>query len=112
MPRNMSFAMTTEQFKAKKKTVTRRVGWKNLKPGDVLMGCEKCQGIKKGGLVRLGLIRVVSVRVEELREITDADVEREGFPGKDRAWFCEFFEKHMGIASWEIKVNRIEFEYV
>lgn len=112
MPRNISFMLTTEQFLNKTKTVTRRLGWKNLKAGDVLMGCEKCQGIKPGGLVRLGLIRVVSVRSEELRSITDEDVEREGFPGKDRAWFCEFFQKHMGIADWGVKVNRIEFEYL
>ena len=109
---NISFMLTTKQFRDRSKTVTRRLGWKKLRAGDILMGCEKCQGIKKGGLVKLGLIRVVSVRLEPLRCITDEDVAREGFPGKDRAWFCEFFQKHMGITSWDIEVTRIEFEYI
>ena len=112
MPRNMSFALTTEQFKDRTKTVTRRLGWKFLNPGDVVMGCEKCQGIKKGELKRLGLIRVVSVRNEPLRAITFDDVAREGFPGKGPEWFCGMFERHMGIANWDVPVNRIEFEYI
>ena len=33
MPRNMSFAMTTKQAKAKTKDVTRRFGWWFLKEG-------------------------------------------------------------------------------
>jgi hypothetical protein len=40
--------MTTEQFRTGQKTVTLRLGWVNLKPGDVLMGVEKCQGLRKG----------------------------------------------------------------
>ena len=58
MPRNMSFALTTEQFLNRTKTVTRRKGWRFLKPGDVVMGCKKCMGLKPGEqLERLGLIR-------------------------------------------------------
>ncbi len=60
MPRNMSFSMTTAQFRARTKTVTRRLGWWNLKPGDVIMGVEKAMGLKKGEKVkRLGRIRIV-----------------------------------------------------
>ena len=48
MARNMSFALTTEQFKARTKTVTRRFGWWFLKPGDVVRGVEKAMGLKPG----------------------------------------------------------------
>jgi hypothetical protein len=113
MPRNISFMLTTEQFINKTKTVTRRLGWKFLKPGDVLMGCEQVQGIKKGELKRLGLIRVVSVRRELLGQITDSDVVKEGFPDMDNYSFVDFFIKeikpHKGPST---PVTRIEFEYI
>ena len=48
MPRNMSFALTTNQVKKKEKTVTRRCGWWFLKPGDVVNAVEKSMGLKKG----------------------------------------------------------------
>ena len=112
MPRNISFMLTTPQFKAQTKDVTRRLGWAFLKPGDVLMGCEKCQGLGKGGkITRLGLIRVVSVRFEELRRITAEDVVREGFPEMTRQEFIEFFCKHNKCLQTQI-VTRIEFEYL
>lgn len=103
--------MTIEQFQNRTKTVTRRIGWKFLKAGDVLMGCEKCQGIKKGELVRLGLIRVVDVRREVLNTITPADVVKEGFPGKSVLWFIQMFLNHMGGFP-DLEVTRIEFEYI
>lgn len=111
MPRNISFSLTTKQFRNRSKTVTRRIGWKHIKPGDVLMGCEKCQGIKKGELVRLGLIRVVSVRCEPLNVITPSDVVKEGFPDKNVSWFIGMFLKHTGGHS-DLEVTRIEFEYI
>ncbi len=46
--RNISFSLTERQFMDKSKTVTRRLGWKFLKPGDRLMGCRKCMGLKPG----------------------------------------------------------------
>jgi len=113
MPRNISFALTTEQFKNRSKDVTRRLGWKFLKVGDILMGCEKVQGIKKGELVRLGLIRVVDVRRERLNQITAEDVIREGFPEMNRGDFITMFIEEMkpdgGVLA---PVTRIEFEYL
>ena len=114
MPRNISFMLTVNQFKNRTKTVTRRLGWKFLKPGDILMGCEKCQGIKKGeSIKRLGKIRVVDVREEELRKITPEDVIKEGFPEMNRWQFVSFFIDEMkpklGVRQ---PVTRIEFEYV
>jgi hypothetical protein len=46
--RNISFSITRFQFCDRTKTVTRRLGWAKLKPGDVLMGVEKAMGLKKG----------------------------------------------------------------
>jgi len=48
MPRNMSFMLTTAQYCARTKDVTRRLGWANLKPGDMFNGVEKAMGLKKG----------------------------------------------------------------
>lgn len=49
--RNMSFMLTTAQIRDRSKTVTRRLGWWNLRVGDVVMACEKCQGLGKGGKI-------------------------------------------------------------
>ncbi len=111
MPRNMSFALTTEQFKNRTKTVTRRLGWKFLKTGDVLMGVEKCQGIKKGELVRLGLIEIISVRREPLGFITKNEVVLEGFPKMYTGDFVDMFCKHMKC-DITTEVTRIEFKYL
>ncbi len=63
--------MTTDPFRARSKTVTRRFGWWFLKPGDVVCGVEQSRGLKKGErVVRLGLIRIVSTRSEPLNAIT------------------------------------------
>lgn len=119
MPRNISFALTTEQIRNRTKTVTRRLGWKDLKPGTVLMACEKCQGIKKGELVRLGLIRVVSVRQESLLKLMrdesygQLEATREGFPHLNGEQFVAMFCDHMRpLFGCVTEVTRIEFEYV
>lgn len=118
--RNLSFALTTAQVRARAKTVTRRRGtwWHRvLRPGDLLCAVEKSQGIKRGGLVRLGTIRVVSVRTEGLdamlhdMEYGDAEAIREGFPEMVGAAFVQMFCRHMGGDRSQI-VTRIEFEYV
>ena len=112
MPRLMSFAMTTRQFRERTKTVTRRLGWWHLKPGEIVEGVEKAQGLKAGEKVkRLGKIRIVSVRAEPLNTITADDVVREGFPDRTPAQFVQMFTLHHGICPDRI-VNRIEFGYV
>jgi hypothetical protein len=110
--RNMSFALTTAQFLDGSKTVTRRLGWESLKPGDMVMACEKCMGLGRNGrLVRLGAIRVVSVRREPLRAITREDCAAEGFPGYSPKEFVDMFCDHMLCGS-DVEVTRIEFERV
>ncbi len=77
MPRNISFMHTQEQFRRQTKTITRRLGWRFLKPGDILNGCEKCQGLKRGEKIRvLGQIRVISVSEERLNCIGQGDCAR------------------------------------
>lgn len=108
----MSFAMTTEQFKNKTKTVTRRFGWYFLKPGDVVMGVEKAMGLKKGEKIKqLGLIQIMSVWQEPLYKITRKDVAKEGFPNWGPKEFIEMLVKHYNVGPGDM-VNRIEFKYL
>jgi len=117
--RNISFALTTAQIRARLKTVTRRIGWMDVRAGDKLMACEKCMGRKKGEpLVRLVVILVDSVRRERLRQMTDvprygrAEVIAEGFPDMTPAAFVKFFcASHKG-ATRETVVTRIRFRYL
>jgi len=41
MPRLMSVALTEQAVRERRKTVTRRLGWQFLKPGDRLTLCRK-----------------------------------------------------------------------
>lgn len=118
MPRLMSVQLTEQQVRDRTKTVTRRLGWwedksgrRILKSGDHLTLCRKVMGRKKGEpLERICDVQVVDVRREPLVRIDDEDVAREGFPGKDRAWFIDFFRAHMGKDT-QI-VTRIEWRYL
>lgn len=121
--RNISFMLTTEQVRAKTKTVTRRMGWDFLRAGDRLCAVEKGQGLGKGGKVnRICTIQVVSVRKERLdrmiedREYGIDETAREGFPEPhekaDPAVFVRFFcASHSGCKPDSL-VSRIEFCYV
>ncbi len=111
--RNISFALTEPQFLDGSKTVTRRLGWGRLRPGDLLIGVRKGMGLRPGEqVVRLGPIRVVSVRREPLGAITPADVRREGFPDLDPAGFVALFCRHMRGTTPATPVTRIEFARV
>jgi hypothetical protein len=108
----MSFILTTQQFKNKTKTVTRRFGWHFLRLGDIVCGVEKCMGFKKGEKIkRLGLIRIVSVCKVVLSEITQEDCAKEGFPDMIPAEFVQMLCNYSKCFPYD-SVNRIEFEYV
>jgi len=118
MPRNISFSLTTKQFRDRSKTVTRRLRWDNVKVGDILMGVEKAMGLKPGEkMVRLGPIRVTDARNEPLQLMIDdpdygkAEAAKEGFPEMSGAEFVEMFCKHMKVVP-SYAPKRIEFEYV
>ena len=119
---NISFSMTKKQFRERTKTVTRRRGWWNVKPGAILQGVEKGMGLKKGEkVVYLGPIRVVNARREPLRRMIDdteygfKEVAREGFGGDPRlGWpsvFVEFFAASHKCTI-DDDVMRIEYEYI
>ena len=113
MPRNMSFMLTTEQVRKRSKTVTRRLGWNFLNPGDIVNAVEQCRGLKKGEKVkRICRIRIKSIRWgEPLYQITKDECSKEGFPEMSPDEFIDMFIHYNKV--WAMcPVNRIEFEYV
>ncbi len=112
--RQISFALTTPQFIAGTKTVTRRNGWIKLKAGDRLMAVEKGMGLKRGEKVKkLGVIEVVSVKRETLKDIyhEHEGAKREGFPDWTEWAFIEFYCKVNKVLPGS-PVTRIEFKKV
>jgi len=108
----MSFAMTANQIRNRTKTVTRRFGWKFLKPGDLVCAVEKGMGLKKGEKVkRICTIRIISTRLEPLQAIDDDDLILEGFPSYTVTQFINMLASKNGVTRESI-VNRIEFEYI
>jgi hypothetical protein len=112
MARLMSVALTTDQVRRREKTVTRRIGWQMIKPGDQVTLCPKVRGRRSGEpLQRLVTVDIVSTRRERLDSITPADVVAEGFPGMTVAEFVKFFcETHNGVAP-DSEITRIEWTY-
>lgn len=110
--RNMSFSKTTQEIRTFKKDVTRRLGWANLRPGELFAAIVKGQGLKKGEHVeRLAVLRCVSNSAERLDAIQKADCRREGFPHLSPGEFVRMFCRLNKCRPEQI-VNRIEFEYV
>jgi hypothetical protein len=120
----MSVALTAQAVVERRKTVTRRLGWTFLKPGDRLTLCRKVQGRRRRDgtvepLVRLAEVEVLSVRRERLINITAPEVRKEGFGhwidelGRHgaRVKFLDFFcnAMHVGRATF---VTRIEWRYL
>lgn len=150
MPRLMSFAKTLRPMRDGSKDVTRRHGWGDLEPGDVVEAiewsprvgarwvcrwccwlggtgdsppgqepeaavavCPSCElhGLERREPERLGRLRIVSVRLERLGEITPDEVRREGFPGLGTAAFLRLFCAPKPIDPGRY-VTRVEFERV
>jgi len=115
--RNMSFSKTVKRIKDRSKTVTRRLGWSDLKPGELFWAIEKGQGLKRGEKVqRLALLRCVSneaepIEARRIRRHGPDEVRREGFPGMSVRQFVAFFCREMAVREGQM-VRRIEFEYV
>lgn len=108
----MSVSLTEDAVQARRKTVTRRLGWKQLEVGDRLTLCRKVMGRRKDEpLVRICDVEVVGVRREQLDDITAGDVLAEGFDDLDPIQFITFFCKHMRCDPWTL-VTRIEWRYL
>lgn len=119
--RRISFKLTQEQIRRRTKTVTRREGWEDAKPGEVLLGVDQVQGLKKGQKpVELAVIELISVRREPLDALLDravysedaaqADVAAEGFPMKTPDMFVRHFCGAMGVEP-SVLITRLEFKY-
>jgi hypothetical protein len=108
----MSVALTTDQVRARQKTVTRRAGWKILRPGDLVTLCPKVRGRRAGEpLERIVTVEVVSTSRERLDTITPQDVIAEGFPDMTPAQFVSFFTAtHRGLTPAS-EITRIEWRY-
>lgn len=106
--RRMAFSKTIPQMRAGVKTVTRRDGWENARPEEIVIAIEKGQGLKKGERqVVIRNILLVDVRRESLGAITEQDVLAEGFGDLTPAEFIEMFGKPADFV-----VTRIEFRHL
>ena len=115
---NMSFSMTTDPFRRKIKTVTRRDGWDNIKLGEIHHGIEKGQGLKRGEhVVVIHDFIPTSSRWEPLQYLLDdpeygkREVILEGFPNLTPAQFVDMLCKKNKCTPDKL-FNRIEFKYV
>lgn len=117
MSRLMSVSFTEGAVRARRKTVTRRLGWRFLQPGQHVTLCRKVMGRRAGEpLERIAEVEIVSVRREPLAAITAGDIIREGFATAagyraDRERFLSLFRDHMK-AGPETIVTRIEWRYL
>jgi len=111
--------LTTEQIRNRTKIVTRRLGWKKLKVGEVVRACKKCMGLKKGEQVEmLSLILIIDVRREPLSNMLiiprygKSECIKEGFPNLTPYEFVKFFCESHNNCSPDDYVTRIQFDYI
>jgi hypothetical protein len=115
--RLMSCTLATQQVRDRTKTVTRRLGWKNAKPGDLLCICEKVMGRQGKPLVRLAVVKVVKVSREPLNLMAlcenygRLESIKEGFLELDGYQFVKMFVVAMGCRDSE-EITRIEWRYL
>lgn len=114
----MAFSLTTRQMRDRSKTVTRRIGWHDLRPGDLVQAIVKGQGLKKGERVeKLGVIEIVANSRERLDRLFKgytygpAEMLKEGFSIMLTGDFVDMFCKANGCKPSTV-VNRIEFRHV
>lgn len=106
MSRRMSCSMTIDAVRARTKTVTRRhpLTWANLTYDDRLTLIEKGMGLPKGAKqVVLAQVEIVDVRLETLRNVTDAEVVAEGLWGRavdEGAQFVDYFVDYDQPVVW------------
>lgn len=108
--RRISFNMTVDAILSRRKTVTRRLGWRNLKAGERLLAVDR---LRSKDAMALGVIEVVDVRRETLSQIklNPLEVIREGFDAMSAWQFIEAFCAAMKCEP-STEVTRIEFRYV
>lgn len=112
----MACSLTTAAVVERRKTVTRRLGWRHLLVGEQLCLVRKAMGRRRPDgtvepLERLAVVTVESVLDVVLGMITPADVEREGFTGWTPEQFVAMFvASHKGAHEASV-VKRISWTY-
>jgi hypothetical protein len=111
--RLMSVSLTEQQVRERRKPVTRRLGWKDLRAGERLMLCLKVMGLRLGErIVRMTPVEVVSVWREPLSVIAAEDVAAEGFADWTPAELVEFLCSTHAGCNRDTEVTRIEWRYL
>lgn len=111
--RLMSFAATIPQILDGSKTVTRRLGWLDVVPGERFLAVERSRGVRREDRRELGVKEVVHASRVPLWPITRDEVAREGFPGMEPHEFTRLFRRLNGLpVGWNEDVTRIEFRPV
>lgn len=117
--RNMSHSLTTQAAIDMLKTVTRREGWWNLKPGECVQQVVKGMGLAKGEKVqKIHVVKVISATSERLFRLLDdeaygkAEVIAEGFPHYTPLEFVKMFCESRHSVTPQTMVNRIEYRYL
>jgi hypothetical protein len=117
--RYMAFSLTQPQMRARTKDVTRRLGWRDLKPEQLLCAIEKGQGLRKGeSVVPICSIQVADVRLEPLERMIDEPVygfeecRREGFPELSPQQFVAAFCRSHRRCRPSTEITRIEFVFL
>ncbi|WP_433603724.1 hypothetical protein ACQPXH_33230 (plasmid) [Nocardia sp. CA-135953] len=113
----MAVSLTEAQVRDRSKTVTRRMGWRNLSAGERLTLCRKVMGRRRADgrvepLVRIVDVEVLAVQRERLDAITPDEVVAEGFPEMTPEQFVDFFcGSHRGCTP-DSTVTRIQWRYL
>lgn len=111
--RLMSVSLTEQQVGERRKTVTRRLGWKDVRAGEQLLLFRKVLSLRLGEpIVRITRVEVVSVWREPLSVIAAEDVAVEGFPDWTRAELVEFLCRTHAGCNRDTQVTRIERRYL
>ena len=110
----MSFPDTAAEVRERLQTVTRRPGWRFLKPGDLILAIEPRTRARAR---ELAVLRIRRVRVEPLSRLDIAtyaedELPREGLPCWSKDHFVATFLRRHRLKSADVDVTRIEFEYV
>lgn len=109
--RNMSFKLTERQMRERRKTVTRRLGWRFAVPGMCVQAVRQCQGLKRGQKVEpICVIEFTHVCSQPLNWMDQDDCMREGFPEMTPAEFVQMFCRATGCEP-ETEVTRIAFVF-
>lgn len=96
-----------EKVQSGRKTVTRRPA--NGRPCAHRVGSIQTVQPGQGQPPLPGRMQILSISLERLKDISDADAKREGFSGRRK--FLRYWGERYGGRSTQ-RVYRIEFEYV